>query len=179
MQTGLNTIKKDVEPLVMVLPEEMNRSWLLSTYLSLQRAFDLNYQHDVVARLPKADQDRLILKITSLTSRKTLKYTKEWLAGYYFNNSMFRTVALAETGLTILYEKKTSKKAPAGNEAYYTLMAWYKSNYGLNLDNITKARKQVNVFKHDVRSPKTSKMFKTMREGIGALKELVLLLKQI
>jgi len=179
MKTDLNLIKKSIQSLIFVLPEEIDRSWLLSSYLSLRKAFLLNYERDAVARLLKVDQDNLLLKITSLTPRKTLKLVEEWVAGYYFNNAMFRMVALAETGLKVLYQKKTSRKAPKGNRAYYILLGWYKKNYGLNLDIITEARIQINVFKHDVRSPERSKKFETMREGVEAFKELLLLLAQI
>jgi len=179
MKTELTKIKKSVESLIMILPEEIDRSWLLSVYLSLLRAFALNYRNDAVSRLSKADQDKLLPKITSLTSRNTTKDAKKWFAGYYFNNAMFRTVALAETGLKVLYEKTTSKKVPAGNKVYHDLRTWYENRFGLKLDNISKARQQVNVFKHDVRSPTTCKKFETMVEGIEAFKELLTLLKQI
>jgi hypothetical protein len=163
----------------VTLPEEIDRSWLLSTYLSLRRADQLNYKDDTVSKLPKTGQNNILLKITSLNSRNTLKHAKKWLAGYYFNNAMFRTVALAETGLKVLYEKRTTKKAPRGNDAYPRLLGWYKENFNMNLDNIAKARQQVNMFKHDVRSPSRRKEFETMKEGIEALKELISLLKRI
>ena len=47
----------------------------------------------------------ITLGIKSLGSPKTVN--KEWESGYYFNNAMFRMVALTEIALKVLFEQRT------------------------------------------------------------------------
>jgi hypothetical protein len=111
MNTELTKINRRLKPLILNLPETVDRSWLLSTYLSLKKAYSLNYKNDSLSKLSKSDQDAILLDIRSLGSAKTISAHREWIAGYYFNNAMFRIVALAETGLKVLYTRETKKKA--------------------------------------------------------------------
>jgi len=110
MKSRLKQFKKRLTPLVQMLPEVIDRSWLVSTYLSLKKANGLNYKEDTFSRLPKGQQDAIALGIKSLGSSKT--GNREWESGYYFNNAMFRMVALAEIALKVLFEKKAKMKPP-------------------------------------------------------------------
>jgi len=165
MNTKLKTIKRRLKPLILSLPEMIDRSWLLSAYLSIRKAYSLNYHNDSFSKLSKADQDDILLYINSLSSLKTMTRHREWIAGYYFNNAMFRIVALAETGLKVLYTRETKKKAPEDNYAYNNLLLpWYEGRYGI-LHNLKNARKQVNKFKHrnrDRMRPKTSRLLEKL-----------------
>ncbi len=160
----------------MKLPQETDRAWLVSTYLSLEKAHALNYQHDAISKLPKSDQDNLLLKINTLDSHRLSRNNKKWIAGYFFNNAMFRMVALTEIGLKILFEKTMKMKAP---DDYWWLCNWYESTFNMKLSNIQNARRRVNKFKHEPRFGKRKKKFETISEGIDAFKELLSLLEQI
>lgn len=177
MNTELTEIKKRIASLLPKLPDEIDRSWLASTYLSLRKAHALCYQNDSISRLPKNGQDRIVLEITSLDARRAPKEIKDWIAAYYFNNALFRTVALTEIGLKVLFEKKMKMEPPP--KSYQWLADWYKTDSGMTLNNIANARKRVNKFKHEPRRRINKKKFETMREGIDALKELLLLLEKI
>lgn len=169
-------IKKRVTSLVIKLPQETDRAWLVSTYLSLRKAHGLNYQYDAISKLAKSDQDNLLLKINSLDSRRLSRDDKNWIAGYFFNNAMFRMVALTEIGLKVLFEKRMKMKAP---DDYWWLSNWYKSSFNMTLNNIQNARRRVNKFKHEPRLGTRRKKFETINEGIDAFKELLSLLEQI
>jgi hypothetical protein len=125
--------------------------------------------------LSKDHQDKLLTEIKSLDSRK--KGNKDWEGGYYFNNAMFRMVALAEIALQVLFERKMKMKPPP--KSYHWLVGWFEASYKARLNNIGKARTRVNKFKHEPRQRRTRKKFETMKEAVDALKELLSLLEQI
>ena len=56
MKSRLKQLEKRLTPLVPELPDVIDRSWLVSTYLSLKKANDLNYKEDTFSRLPKANK---------------------------------------------------------------------------------------------------------------------------
>ena len=174
MKKRLNQIGERLIPLVPKLPDVIDRSWLVSTYLSLKRAYVLNYKEDAFSRLPKGKQDSIVLGIKSLGSSKA--GNREWESGYYFNNAMFRMVALTEIALKVLFQQKAKMKSPP---PYPRLWEWYETSYGKTLSNINRARRRVNKFKHEPRSRTTKKRFESMQEGIDAFEELLLLLEQI
>lgn len=99
--------------------------------------------------------------------------------GYYFNNALFRTVALAEIGLKFLYTKETNKKPPKQKDVYYVLKDWYTAKYSMPLAAITSARQQVNDFKHKARGSQKAKHLETIRDAFTAIDELLTLLEQI
>ena len=171
-------IKKRITCLVTKLPKETDRSWLVSIYLSLKKAHGLNYQYDAITRLTKSDQDKILLKVNSLESRRSSKDEddKNWVAGYFFNNAMFRMVALTEIGLKVLFEKRMKMQAP---NDYWWLSNWYESAFKMKLNNIQNARRRVNKLKHKPRIGTRNKRFETMSQGIEAFKELLALLEQI
>jgi hypothetical protein len=179
MNNQLTIIQKRIKSLIQALPEEIDRSWLASSYLSLKKAQTLQYKDDAFSKLPKATQDQFLLTATSLSIQKKVRNSKQWIAGYYFNNALFRTVALAEIGLKVLYTKETKNKPPKGRDVYYQLKDWYTAKYNMNLTTITKARKQVNEFKHDTRGSTTIKRFETMNDAIVALNEVLTLLEKV
>jgi len=176
MKKKLDQLNIRVSSLVSKLPDETDRSWLVTIYLSLKKAAALNYKDDSFSKLTKCNQDTILLKMKSLDTRRLSTTDKDWIAGYFFNNAMFRIVALAEIGLKILFEKKTKMKAPGD---YGWLSQWYERTFTMKLDNIQFARRRVNKFKHEPRGKGKKKKFETMREGIDALKELLSLLEQI
>ena len=160
--------------MIYSLPDVIDRSWLVSTYLSLKKAQALGYDEDLFSKLPKGKRDTILHKVKSLGSSRTRN--KEWEDGYYFNNAMFRVVALTEIALKELFEQKTKMKPPP---TYPWLCEWYEAIYKRKLSNINNARKRVNKFKHERRSRIIAKKFKTMQEGIDAFEELLLQLEQI
>jgi len=176
MNKELIQLIKRVSSLVSKLPDETDRSWLVTTYLSLKKASAYNYKKDAFSKLAKSNQDAILLKINSLDPRKLSVTEKDWIAGYFFNNAMFRIVALAEIGLIILFEKKEKKQAPRD---YRLLSQWYEKTFTMKLKKVQLARKRVNKFKHEPRSAVKNKKYETMREGIDAFKELLSLLEQI
>jgi hypothetical protein len=174
MKSRLEKIERRLTPLVPKLLDVIDRSWLVSTYLSLKKAYALNYKEDTFSRLPKDKQDTIVLGIKSLGSSKA--GDKEWESGYYFNNAMFRMVALTEIALKVLFERKVKMKPPP---SYPWLSKWYETSYGNRLSNVNSARSRVNKFKHEPRSRATKKKFESMQEGVDAFEELLLLLEQV
>jgi len=179
MKKEFNQLKKRVDSLIPILPQETDVSWLVSIYFSLNKAYELNYQYDAISKLIKSDQADILLKISSLNFTSNAKLSKEertWLAGYYFNNAMFRMVALTEIGLKILFEQKMKVKPP---KDYGWLSKWYLMVFGKNLINVQNARSRVNKQKHELRGTKNSKQFESMKDGIYAFNELLSLLEDI
>lgn len=174
MKSRLKEIEKRLPPLVSKLPDVIDRSWLVSTYLSLKKANSLNYKGDMFSRLPKGQQDMIALGIKSLGSSKA--GNREWESGYYFNNAVFRMVALAEIALKVLFEQKMKMKPPP---SYPWLSGWYETSYGNRLSGINSARSRVNKFKHEPRHRTVKKKFESMQEGVDAFEELLLLLEQL
>jgi hypothetical protein len=174
MKNKLNQIEKRLIPLIQNLPDVIDRSWLLSTFLSLKKAHALNYKEDLFSRLSKDKRDSILLGVKPLGSSRTRN--KEWESGYYFNNAMFRMVALTEIALKELFERKMEIEPPPSCP---WLTKWYETTYERRLNNINAARKRVNKFKHERRSKIPTKKFETMQEGVDAFEELLLLLEQI
>lgn len=139
----------------------------------------MQYEDDAFSKLSKATQDQFLLTTNSLSIHKKVRSSKQWIAGYYFNNALFRSVALAEIGLKVLYTKETKKKPPTGRDIYYRLKDWYTAKYSMNLTTITRARQQVNDYKHDTRGSTNIKHLETMDDAIVALNELLALLEKI
>jgi hypothetical protein len=172
-------MQKKIELLIPALPEEIDRSWLVSSCLSLKKAQTMQYKDDAFSKLPKATQDQFLLNTNSLSIHKKVHSSKQWIAGYYFNNALFRIVALAEIGLKVLYTKETKKEPPTGRDVYYRLKNWYSAKFNMNLTTITKARQQVNDYKHHTRGSTNIKHLETMHDAIVSLYELLALLEKI
>jgi hypothetical protein len=172
-----NEIKKRISNLLQNLPSGIDRSWLVSSYLSLKQSFEMKYQKDFFLEIERNKQNIVLEEINSLDFEGTSNENKFFVAGFYFNNSVFRIVALAEIGLKVLFEKKM--KLPAIKRDYKWLKEWYEKTFNKKMDNIQSARKRVNVFKHEPRSVNLQKKFETIEDGIAALEELLLLLEKI
>ena len=172
--------EKKLLTLLPTLPPEIDRPWVLATYLSLKMATELNYTDDAFSKLPNQDQIDFLSKNLSFSFQDIQKLSKgnnTWEAGYFFNNAIFRMVALAEIGLKVLFKRKTTIDAP---DNYWWLSKWYENTFTQKLGNIQNARKRVNHFKHDTRSKnKNNKVFEKMSEGIKAFQELLSLLEHI
>jgi hypothetical protein len=178
MNIDFNNLEKRVISIVVALPEEIDRSWLIAVFLSLRKAYELNYQRDDISLLNKADQNNLLLRITAFNFNSFKHSTSEekiWAAGYFFNNAMFRMVALTEIGLKLL--KKLQNKKNKGKHTQ--LSKWYEETFQQKLTNIENARKRVISLKHHLRNSKGKKSFEGMSEGVVAFNELLTLMEHI
>ena len=79
MNNELTLIQKRIKSLIPALPEEIDRSWLVSAYLSLKKAHSMKYKDDAFSKLPKANQDMFLLKTNSLSIHKNVPSSKQWI----------------------------------------------------------------------------------------------------
>jgi hypothetical protein len=176
MESELDRLQNKLNQIVSTLPKEIDRSWLVSAYLSLKKAERMKYKYDVISRLEKKQQDNILKQCTSFSAEGKSENIKNWIAGYYFNNAMLRMVALAEIGLKVLFEKKEKIEPP---DDYWWLSTWYTKHTGNRLSTIQQARKRVNKLKHEKKQEKSKQKFETLRQGVSALKELLVLMGQL
>lgn len=174
MKNQLDQYKRRLIKVIPQLPQETDISWLVSVLTSLEKAYTMNYKKDAFSDLRENDQIKRLLSISSSEFDSSKDNT--WLSGYFFNNAMFRMVALAEIGLKILFEKHIKLDAP---DNYHWLSCWYRKAFHGNLTNINNARTRVNQFKHKPRDLSQRSKFKKIGEGIKALGELLTLLENI
>lgn len=99
-----------------------------------------------------------------------------WLAGHFFNNALFRMVALVEISLKTLFQRQMNMEPP---DNYGWLADWYKKKFAGKLGYIGRARARVNKFKHEQRDRTKPKALETYVDGLKAFDELLLLMSFI
>jgi hypothetical protein len=174
MKYHLDQYKKRLRNLIPQLPRESDISWLVSAFKSLEKACALNYKKDAFSDLRENDQIKRLLDINAIDFDSLNDAT--WLSGYFFNNAMFRMVALAEIGLKILFEKHMKLEAP---DNYHWLSGWYGKTFSGKLTNINNARTRVNHMKHEIRKERKKSKFEKIGEAIKAFDEVLTLFEKI
>jgi hypothetical protein len=180
MTLKIRKYKNTVQSLAAILPDKSDAEWLVAIYLSLGTAEELGYKEDSYARLDRKTRNEGnadMLSKDSLQFPASSDITKKWLAGHYFNNALFRMVALSEISLRTLFyreAKMSPNLEPPIN--YWWLVDWYEGKFERKLKYIHKARRRVNKFKHDPRERQGPKALETLGDGFLALEELLLLM---
>ena len=175
----IRTYKERVSSLAKALPDKSDTEWLIAVYLSLGTAESLGYTRDSFARLDRNARDAVNADMLSSDSFKipeSSEAKRKWLAGHYFNNALFRMVALAEITLKTLFEREMNMKPP---DNYWWLVDWYKKNFAKKLDFIGRARERVNKFKHVPRDRTRPMALDTYADGLKAFEELLVLMSFI
>lgn len=174
-----------VSSLAKNLPDESDSEWLVAVYLSLATAEELGYEKDLHALRKREERDARNSGMLCQDSLRPIQFSepadaqKEWTAGYYFNNALFRMVALAEITLQTLFKREMGLEPPFMR--YGWLADWYKIRFAGTLDKIANARTRVNRFKHEDRlgSRPKAKALEKYDDALEALNELLALLTTI
>ncbi|HEU4933750.1 MAG TPA: hypothetical protein VFT48_16815 [Pyrinomonadaceae bacterium] len=169
--------KSQTLSLVKSLPETSDAEWLVAVYLSLGTAEKLGYKKDIHARKPRRDRDAInadLLSTNSFDRQEPSAEKTAWLAGHFFNNALFRIVALAEITLNELFEREFQMEPP--RQIYDWLAKWYTQKHGKKLDWIKKSRERVNRFKHRKRARQETKPLEEYEHGLKAFEELLTLM---
>jgi hypothetical protein len=169
---------RELEPTINSLiqrdtDDETDRAWLVATYLSFQAAEELGFRDYEFDTLSLPDQTPALIELLGqplLETRGISTQVQQWKAGYFFNNAVLRLVAFAEVRLKVLYGKSTKCELPHN---YWTLVQWYEAVYSDNLTFLGKARKQVNLMKHQRHEPAMHNMLKSLDDGLTAFSELL------
>lgn len=171
-------LENDLCGLIPLLPDSVGRGRLVGIWFSLKAARELGYQRDDFRRRPTMDRNDLLPKIArsqTLDPSSQSPETKEWIAGYYFNNALLRMAMLAEIGLKVLFEKHSQIAPP---DDYLWLDQWYEQNWCGSLSHLKRARQELNVFRHGPRTEKDRKI-ESFEDGLKAFSELITVLRKI
>ena len=176
---SIRKLESEVLLLATELEEHPDLSWFVGTYVSFLEAEKLDYSHDCFSYLPKAKRDAILKKIIKAGISLNDFSTEErlWLAGYYFNNALLRTVSLADIALQLLYKKKEGMDPPTNGFAW--LIKWYNKGSNKPINNIDEARKTVNVLKHDLKKRFKTRNVETLDDGEAAFKDLLQILRTL
>ena len=173
--------------------EQKSRAWVTAAFAALQAADDLKYECDSFHNLSLEKQKATLLTLVSrgLLAIDTSSRDKPeqddlvvWLRGFYFNDVLIRMAALVERGLENLWEKFDSEQRfrdivtdNKGRYLYWRLKTWYEAVFGEDIEDVSKVRKQVNIFKHH---PRISglKVVDEMGEAILAFTEVLGILEK-
>ncbi len=173
----IEAYKEGVASLLRKLPEHSDPEWLLAVYLSLGTAERLGYKHDEFARKERSERDLVNIQMLSAPYFSLPASTNKWLAGHFFNNALFRMVALAEITLNDLFQRKMNLDPP--RNGYGWLVDWYGITCAGTLEYMNKARARVNKFKHHERQRAKAKPLETYDDGLRAFEELLTLMRQL
>ena len=169
-----------VAELMSRLPESAGPSRFLGAYLALRTAEELGYDRDHFRQRPKNEREHLLSQFASqrvFDSTESSNEVKEWSAGFYFNDALLRMAALGETSLKDLYSRSHSgRKAP---DDYAWLANWYHATYKFQIGFLTRARHEINIFKHEPVEGRKPRKLETMTDGMKAFRDLLQLLEQI
>lgn len=160
--------------------DEADKAWVVAVFVSLRTATTLDYQQDSFIRLSKKEKHDALLAIMSedrLLPPQSSPSEQYWRAGHFYNNALFRIVALAETRLPVLYERHARGKPPEEN--YWELSKWYEETFAESLEHVNRARAQVNRLKHVPHYERLDPRAERLEEGIAAFREVIRLLWRV
>jgi len=172
-------LRQKVAELAPQVPEKSDAEWLIAVYVSLSTAERLGYKKDTFAMLPRSERESVNKGLISqdlLNIAELSESEKTWLSGHFFNNALFRMVALVEIALKTLFEQRMHMTAPNN---YWWIVDWYKANFQGTLGYVKRARQRVNTFKHEPRDYEKVPKLETLADGIQAFHELLELLSHV
>jgi hypothetical protein len=169
-----------VSSIVSLLPSGVGRERLLGVYASLLLAELYGYTHDRFRERNTEDRRQLLASVTrAVLSDPTTwdEATREWVAGFYFNNSLLRMAATAEIGLKALFQRLTG--LPSSPEDYWWLADWYKKRCSGAIGFLNRTRQEVNALKHGRRRNEHLRKLEKIHEAIVAFRELLVLMERL
>ena len=161
------------------------QSRLVMAYVSLRCAQALGYKRDDFRRQRAVDRTEVLKNLMSdhdwpigKTAPEAESDNMDLEAAYYFNNALLRIVFLTEIGLKLLFVNHMKVDPP--DRDYVWLSRWYEGTFRKSLAWLSRARTEVNRFKHGRASGnKEERKFETMENGVNAFDELLLLMKAV
>ncbi len=158
-----------------------DRTWLVATMVSFVAAYELEYETDKFPALEESEQISVFRAVLSepvlLEARHVQDHARVFLAGHYFNNAVYRTMALAETRLQRLHKQFVS--GSAGNLTAKRLIDWYQDNYEC-LPFLSRARRQMNINKHEeTQGIDVDRPLESLSDGLSAYRELLGILDRV
>ncbi len=172
-------------PVVKLLDDDVydvaDKAWVCAVFVSLHFAETLGYKEDTFIKLKnRQEKHETLLAIVKdnllLPTSRSPKQQKYWSAGHFYNNALFRIVALAETRLPVLYKLRVGVRP---QEDYFWLSRWYEKTFGESLELVYRAREQVNRLKHDPHYKRRNPKADLLEEGIDAFREVITLLERM
>ena len=162
------------------LPNGVGRERLLGVYASLLMAELYGYTHDRFRGRNTENRRQLVASVMRAVLSGPTTWddaTRDWVAGYYFNNSLLRMAASAEIGLKELFQKLTA--LPSSPDDYWWLADWYRKKCNGAIGVLNRTRHEVNALKHGRRKNEQLRKLEKMHEGIAAFRELLALMERL